>query len=103
MREKEKRHIPVKRIPASILKDFPKCDFLEIKSEQEAKAFLEGLNNVELRFFVEEVEQAVSYNYVFNTVKTWIIDAEAQIRQYDERKKKRGFYIGCYNDNRRKK
>ena len=65
-------------IHKGVLVDYPRIDFLRLKTEAEAQAYLSKLSVSELEKLIESISD-LKYNYVYNTVVGWIRDARYQI------------------------
>ena len=80
---KEKRRLgvhPLYTIPRNVLRDYPKIHFLGIESETEMRKYLGNCNHAQMVRIRAQVED-LKTNYVFNTVKAFIEDAEVQIKR----------------------
>ena len=78
LQKKIELNIKKKVIRKGILTDYPRIDFLRLKTEAEAQAYLSKLSVSELEKLIESISD-LKYNYAYNTIVSWIRDARYQI------------------------
>ena len=80
--EKRKRKIlPIRPLPKPVIREFPKNDFLEIKTAEGAEMYLENLDEKELKILLNKVDNILRYNYSYITMRNRVCDLRHQIRR----------------------
>ena len=82
--EKRRLHItPLNKIKLSVLEDYPVVPFLTILDEQSARVRLEGMSDLGLIFLIQWIENMVSCNQSYRTLRNRIIDYNYAIEHHN--------------------
>lgn len=83
LQEKRARRLKLNRLPVSV-EDYPNLPLLYQARYDDLERYIKRLSSYELRYIVEDTEDAVKHNYVITSLREWLKDATYLIKRHDE-------------------
>ncbi|MBQ3413684.1 hypothetical protein IJH33_02435 [Candidatus Saccharibacteria bacterium] len=93
--EKRRFKMAVHRITNWVLDDYPKIPLFRFWQIDDARAYLEDMNLRDLKKEIYQIEQATGTNYAYNTLSSWVAEAEYLIAHKDRKKDKHSLLMGA--------
>lgn len=79
-KKRELGMVPLGIIKKSTLDEYPKIEFMEIRTEEKAREYLRTINSEDLLHLVKGIEKGLN-SHAYVTVKNRILDFRAQLKR----------------------
>lgn len=86
LNKKREAKIPLRKLSAQCIKEYPKISFFDIEDENTAMSVLSTMKKADLVILLNKINNAIDFNYTFTTMRSFIQDAEYQLHFHEFQK-----------------